>query len=170
MATGKWLRADVPHSGWEFGDLEVLPSGTTETCEMCEREQIRYVQSMTHGAYPDTLRCGQICAGRMADDPETAKARERLMLGAAKRRDRRAAKGWTQTGEDSEMLSAKGFLVWVRRDEQDRSRWIGHVTEMSRGRAVSTDAHLRSLDEVKAATLDILMDLELRRMQRAARR
>ena len=41
--TGKWSQAGVPHKGWIWVDIEDLGEPSA-TCEMCETQEIRYVQ------------------------------------------------------------------------------------------------------------------------------
>jgi hypothetical protein len=72
--TGKWLRDDVPHTGWRC--IEVNDHGAV--CEMCEVTEVRYVHVMQHERYPLRLDCGCVCAGFMAEDPATEELREYL--------------------------------------------------------------------------------------------
>src|SRR5262249_46036107 len=72
--TGKWLRNDVPHTGWRC--IEVTDRGWI--CEMCEVTQIVYVHVMLHEQYPLSLNCGCVCAGFMVEDPATEQLREVL--------------------------------------------------------------------------------------------
>ncbi|MDB5596263.1 MAG: hypothetical protein JWM36_3224 [Hyphomicrobiales bacterium] len=93
---GKWHEPGVPHDGWKcvgFVDL-----GEEQiTCEMCDRQSVRYAHTMGHPDHPVTLTCGSKCAGRMEGEPAHAKWRERFSRNAAARRAR-----W-----DSRHVSAK---------------------------------------------------------------
>ncbi len=68
---GKWSDAGLPHKSWTNTYIEDLGS-PDQTCEMCEKEQIRYVHYMSHLDYPDELQCGCICAGKMEENPVAA--------------------------------------------------------------------------------------------------
>jgi len=70
--TGKWLRADIPHTGWR--SIEINDSGSM--CEMCEVTPITYAHIMQHEHYPLPLECGCVCAGYMTDDPAAEQLRE----------------------------------------------------------------------------------------------
>jgi hypothetical protein len=72
--TGKWLRDDVPHTGWTC--ISVDDGGGL--CEMCEVTRVVYTHRMVHERYPSFLDCGCVCAGFMAEDPATERLREVL--------------------------------------------------------------------------------------------
>jgi len=72
--TGKWLRGDVPQTGWSCVEVREVKT----YCEMCEVTPILYAHVMKHGRYPTELLCGCVCAGFMAEDPATEQVREFL--------------------------------------------------------------------------------------------
>jgi len=84
MSNGKWGDPGVPKAGWECVGVEDLEEPSV-ICEMCEVQEIRYVHSMEHRDYPDTLRCGCICAGNMEQDVAAARVRDAGMRKRAAR-------------------------------------------------------------------------------------
>ena len=71
----KWYRTDVPHKGWTLVRVEDVMEGMDgcdeslyETCEMCGKEEIRYVHVLTHPEYEGQIRVGCVCAEKMTDD------------------------------------------------------------------------------------------------------
>lgn len=69
-ASGKWIDRVTPKRGWSCYQMEDLGAGNEMLCEMCERENPRYIHHMIHGNSPDTkpiinLAVGCICAGYM---------------------------------------------------------------------------------------------------------
>lgn len=72
--TGKWLRGDIPHTGWTCVEAEE----SSTFCEMCEVTPIVYAHVMKRAHYPFPLYCGCVCAGFMAEDPTTEQLRELL--------------------------------------------------------------------------------------------
>jgi|GEM_PF-2621187 len=66
-ACGKWLDKVTPKGGWITTQVEDLESPSL-TCEMCDRETIRYAHMMTHPRYVGALSVGCICAGYMTED------------------------------------------------------------------------------------------------------
>lgn len=84
---GKWAQEAVPKKNWACINTEDLGEPSL-TCEMCEAMTIRYVHYMKHPNYPETLACGQICAGHMSEDLLGAAARDNTMKSNAGRRNR----------------------------------------------------------------------------------
>lgn len=116
---GKWSRPAVPHKGWQCVDCYDVyeRGGTPETCEMCETQRIRYVHLMRHPDYPETLRCGCVCAGHMADEPARARNREAGVRTRAARRARFPDRaGWKISPRGTPHIRVEGcHLMVVRR-------------------------------------------------------
>lgn len=86
-ATGKWIDNVTPKRGWKCVGAEDLGAGNSLQCEMCEREQPRYIHYMEHGTSPQ-LKVGCHCAAYMEgrlDDASYLQGR----LTAAKNRQNR---------------------------------------------------------------------------------
>ena len=64
---GKWSTPGVPHKGWSCEGVEDL-GAPDAVCEMCETQDIRYVQTMFHPDYEGPLDVGCVCAERMEND------------------------------------------------------------------------------------------------------
>lgn len=89
---GKWGEAGVPRKGWYSADTyDSCPDGEEPhlTCEMCERQTIRYVHRMRHDDYHQDLDCGCKCAEKMSEDYVSPKRRERDLRNAASRATRK---------------------------------------------------------------------------------
>jgi hypothetical protein len=119
--TGKWLRDDVPHTGWRCDEIEERPT----ICEMCEITPIVYAHRMVHERYPLWLDCGCVCAGFMTEDPASEQLRELLYR-------------WrkTQLNTPIEKLRRKG---WRRVNHT-----VGHVFGWSHGGRVCRDSPINS--------------------------
>lgn len=123
---GKWSEPGVPHRGWTCVDIEDL-GAPDAVCEMCERQEIRYVHYMTHPSYPGELACGCICAGHMEEDLEGAKHREAGLRSAANRR--RAwpdLVAWRLTTKGNWTIRKDGYRVTVFRKANKWSAVISH--------------------------------------------
>jgi len=116
---GLWGNKGVPTKGWINVDMEDLgaPEGQ---CEMCGREEIRYVHVMEHPNYPDAVSAGCICAEHMASDysaggkPSEAKQRENALKNAASRRRRwPELKSWKASKKGNPHVSRGGFHITV---------------------------------------------------------
>lgn len=73
-----WGNENVPHSGWICVDIQDLGMPSIK-CEMCGKNIIRYVHYMEHKDYPNILKVGCVCAGKMEGNIEAAKYRERQL-------------------------------------------------------------------------------------------
>jgi len=68
----RWKQKGVPHKGWSTLDFDDLKPAGAKTdyaygkCEMCGNERLRYVYTMEHPDYDDTLEVGSTCAEKMA--------------------------------------------------------------------------------------------------------
>ena len=52
MSSGKWRDSGVPHKGWTYLGCE--DSGSLSmTCEMCEKEEIRHIHTVSHPGLSD---------------------------------------------------------------------------------------------------------------------
>ena len=60
-----WNQKGLPHRGWTCDGVEELDAATF-TCEMCAKENIRFVHSMSH---PEgyNIGVGCICAGHLTE-------------------------------------------------------------------------------------------------------
>ena len=71
-----WDNPDIPHTGWIelcTRDLET----PDHVCEMCGKEEIRYVHTMVHAAWTN-LDVGEICAGHMSGNYAGPKESKRV--------------------------------------------------------------------------------------------
>ena len=48
MDIGKWSQPGVPHKGWSCDHVVDLGIYERAICEMCEKQEIRFVHSMSH--------------------------------------------------------------------------------------------------------------------------
>ena len=80
---GKWSRKGIPHRDWKcvgwYDSKSDAPheEGLHLTCDMCEKQPIRYVSIMEHEDWHEKLHCGCVCAANMEEgkklDAEQAK-------------------------------------------------------------------------------------------------
>lgn len=111
---GKWAQPGIPHKGWDWHGVHDLGEhAPTQECEMCERQQIRFVHTLAHPDYPDILECGCVCAGYMTDDPAGATRREAVVRYRAKRRSSWTASGWGRTHAGSPMRATGGYHITI---------------------------------------------------------
>lgn len=122
---GKWSEGGVPHTGWSCHDMEDLGPDNTEVCDMCEVTEIRFVHIMGHPDYPDSLRCGCVCAGRMEENKVRARGRERDIQKRAGRRRRFPSLKWKTSKNGNQYLNKDGFHIVIF----SKKRGFGFVIE-----------------------------------------
>ena len=80
-----WNKATVPHKDWVFVGMEDL-GVATHTCDMCSKENIRYVHTLTHDVAGLKFKVGGVCASHMLNiSMEQVKEREREFKNGLKR-------------------------------------------------------------------------------------
>lgn len=82
-SSGKWRDAETPKRDWMC--TEVYDREITDTCQMCEREPVRFAHVMEHGTL--TLDVGCICAAYMDGtlDEEASAQREAALRARPKK-------------------------------------------------------------------------------------
>ena len=111
---GKWSQPGVPHLGWTCQEVEDSGPGSDFICEMCESQEIRFIHEMIHPAYPETLRCGCVCAGNMEGDRAAARGREdRARLTAARRDHWPRRAGWRVSAKGNPYLRFEDLVIQV---------------------------------------------------------
>lgn len=73
-----WNRKDVPHKGWLNQGSEDLEEAV-HVCDMCGKEEIRYVHTMYHSEMLDYFKVGCVCAENMTNDYKTPKEQIKKM-------------------------------------------------------------------------------------------
>lgn len=72
-----WNKQGLPHKGWIH--LGVTDMENAEyRCQMCDKEEIRFLHKMYHPELPDYYEVGCVCAGHMTD-PYQALEQEKII-------------------------------------------------------------------------------------------
>lgn len=74
-----WNRKEIPHKGWTNIGYEDLEEAT-HVCDMCGKEEIRYVHTMYHPEAEDYFKVGCVCAEKMTNDYNTPKQQLKEMM------------------------------------------------------------------------------------------
>lgn len=114
---GLWDNKGMPHKGWSCSGMEDLgaPDGQ---CEMCGKEEIRYVHFMQHSEVKGTISVGCVCAEKMEEeygnDRSAARQREAKLKNAAGRRERwPALQAWRPSAKGNDSISKNGRRVVI---------------------------------------------------------
>lgn len=127
-STGKWLRSDVPKTGWTCKAMDRLnEEDDPDECEMCERQPIKTIHVMAHSDFAETLRVGKVCAGHMegdlaaAESRQTSFDRQSAWLARKWRGSERGQSYVVEAGYRVEVTySLWGYKVLVRHNESGR--------------------------------------------------
>lgn len=83
----QWTEKGIPHKDWICSEVYDLEEAC-HTCEMCSKEEIRYVHVMYHNPTGLTKQVGCVCAAAMAlESVGEAKDREQTYKNMFKRRE-----------------------------------------------------------------------------------
>ena len=111
--SGKWEKPNVPHKGWSCIDIKDLGKPIM-TCQMCEKETIRYAHYMGHSGYQGVLIVGCICAGKMEGDLQNAKKRDTFMKSRMNKRKNWLARKWKISQKGNQYIKSDGFIVVMK--------------------------------------------------------
>jgi hypothetical protein len=93
-----WNKPGIPHTGWTEMRVTDLDQAV-HTCEMCGKEEIRYVHRVQHPQGIE-LDVGQVCAVKMTGDGDTADRNLKLAQNFAGARQRWFRKDWELSAVD----------------------------------------------------------------------
>lgn len=100
--TRYWNKPDVPHKGWQLIDC-IDTEEAINQCDMCDKENIRYIHKMYHPELPDYLWVGCVCAGHMTD-AYTAEMAEKKTRSRTMKKQRWMRDGWNTLPIDDEKV------------------------------------------------------------------
>ena len=92
----RWNKKNIPHKGWTCLGMEDYETDY-QKCDMCGKEDIRYVHLMQHGKVETLFRVGCVCAAKMEDNYSGARKREDNFKNRAKRKANYLKRQWEQS-------------------------------------------------------------------------
>ena len=128
--TGLWAKPGVPQTGWRCVDVyDVRGDGATAneaeyaTCEMCERERIRFVHILEHDTFRDQLRVGRICAQNLSEDYINPRIKEAALKSKAKRKENWLARRWQVSTSGNDYIKIDKRILVVFPDKNRSGMW-----------------------------------------------
>ena len=125
---------------------------------MCEVQEIRYVHHMQHPDYPDELEVGCVCAGRMEENYERPRQRERNLKNAARRRQSWLQRKWKMSRLGNAYLNTDGLNITIF--EKDTGSWGGRILEREADREITSRYEYLTEDQAKLAAFDAMIFLK----------
>jgi hypothetical protein len=159
-ASGKWLDNVTPKRGWTCTGAEDLGVGETERCQMCEREDVRYIHHMKHGNNnPLNLNVGCICSAYMDGTLDT----QQSFLQAKQRAERRTSDLVNRAQNRLNFPNLKGWKIsqknnpYIKKDNKIitiiKSKYNKYCATIDNN---STNQWKDSIDEAKLVAFDYL--------------
>ncbi len=151
----RWDRKDVPHKGWACIDCYDLCADGEEdysTCEMCGKERIRYIHVMKHPGFPEELRVGCICAGKMTDDYIGPRNREKELRNRSVRRGNWLKRNWRVSSKGNDFLNVQGHNIVIFPDKFRSHYWKFRIDETFGRKSYPTSS------QAKIAAFDALQE------------
>jgi hypothetical protein len=118
---GLWDKPGIPHKGWEHLGVTDLEDDRAH-CQMCDKEDVRFVHTMEHEDY-GTLDVGCVCAGKMCEDYDVPRERERIVRNRSSRRTKWLTRRWNTSANGNYWVSVDGVRVVVFRKPKGWS-WV----------------------------------------------
>jgi len=120
--TNLWNNPDIPHKGWTE-DTVIDMDEAVHTCEMCGKEEIRFIHVMAHPAHPK-LQVGCVCAEKMANDyvgPKQNLNKARLLS-----QNKRAwfnKSNWHKQYTDTYWRETRSISTWITPQKHGIFKW-----------------------------------------------
>ena len=129
--TGKWKNNTIPKEDWKCLEVEDLGS-PSETCEMCERETIRYSHTMFNANYAEKLLVGCICAGYMEGNLDAAELRNRNLRNQATRRKNFLGRKWKSSKRGNPYIKVGDKYVTITKSRSKFNNNMRYSYSISR--------------------------------------
>ena len=110
----------LPQKGWKCLDV-VEGSGS---CEMCGKEDIRFIHIMKHPKVNDEISVGCVCAEKMSNDYVNPRRRESALKSTISRRKKWLTRRWRISAKGNEFLNYRGSNVGVYKRDDCWGYWI----------------------------------------------
>ena len=127
---------------------------------MCESTQIRYVHTMEHPDYPETLCVGCVCAEHMEQDYLRPRLREQNLRSKSRRRKTWIKRNWRTSAKGNLYLNTEGYnltevtLDEVRRLGEDDADFRRSIVTSRETPNTIVDASIRELERLRTVTGD----------------
>ena len=147
-----WNQPGIPHKGWECVEMIDLGPDSQEDCQMCGKENIRYVHVMKHENYGKILDVGCICAGKMTNDYEGSRQRDQAFRNKISRRNKWLVREWRISRKGNPFLNLRNHNVGCHQTKN--GEWGFRIDEDFSNKTYAT------LDDAKLALFDYFWEAE----------
>jgi hypothetical protein len=161
MSVRIWSKKTVPHKGWKCLHVRDLryeqgDDYTPEICEMCGKENLRFVHTMRHPKYAKTLDVGRVCAGKMESDYARPQLREQRLVSRYLRRQRFLTRKWNPSRKGNLFINMGEYNIVVYHDKYVPDQWRFRISD--RENTIFSQESYEDLNSAKLAAFDELAD------------
>ena len=128
--TELWDKNEIPHKGWRCIEVyDIREEGVAAedaeyaTCEMCGKEQVRFVHIVEHGDFPQRLSVGCICAMKLSGDYVNPRNQEAKLRNKALRKKKWLTRKWRISAKGNEYLNVEGHNLVVLPSRYQQGLW-----------------------------------------------
>ncbi|WP_425614963.1 hypothetical protein NA78x_004847 [Anatilimnocola sp. NA78] len=130
-----WYKPQIPRKGWQCVDVIDIRDGgdvavdeaSYATCEMCGKEQVRFVHCLKHDQYDGRLEVGCVCAEHLTNDYANPKARESKLRNKAIRKSKWLKRKWRISKKGNPYLNTDGHNLGIYPNKFRPGMWQFHV-------------------------------------------
>jgi len=153
--SGKWDNPDIPKKDWECIDIKDYGKPVM-TCQMCEREIIRYAHYMRHAKYKGIIIAGCICAGKMEGSSQKAAKRDSFMKSRMNKRKNWLGRKWKISKKGNQYIKSDGFVVVMK---EKNGFWSAFVKSEDGSYEKWSTQKSKNENEIKLAAFDCLTNV-----------
>lgn len=113
---------DFPHRGWNYNGMHDYGIAN-HTCEYCNKQEVRYVHTVSHPNWPSMLEVGCVCCEKMIGTEE-AREWESEEHKRARRKKNFLEGEWLTTQYGGLMRKYKWCRVTVARKQGEWAFWL----------------------------------------------
>lgn len=120
----------MPRKGWRCVEVydvrdEGVAADDTEyaTCEMCGKEQVRFVHIVEHDDFSERLSVGCICAMKLSGDYVNPRDQEVKLKNKALRKKKWLTRKWRVSAKGNEYLNVGGLNLLVLPNRFQEGLW-----------------------------------------------
>jgi hypothetical protein len=148
--TGLWDQPGIPHRGWRCVDVyDIREDGQnaedTEyaTCEMCGKEQVRFVHIIEHDNVPERLNVGCICAMKLSGDYVNPERHESRLRRKALRKKNWLTRKWRTSAKGNEFLNVDGFNLVIIPSHYHAGMWKYKINDRFSSKSYASVDHAK---------------------------
>lgn len=150
------IALQMPMSGWRFRAFEDLGEDHRCRCQACRRQKMRYAHVLEHPDWPEPIRVGCVCAGRLEGDLKRARLREQAFRLDERRRARwPVMRTWRRRGPHLFMRHMDWDVHLI-----EGENWSGSVRHLIKDYETFLPGGIEDGEDARMMTFDLILEAE----------